>query len=124
MNELDQRLAIAEAVGWKPSDQEIAASKTWEEITGQSYIPPGPPDYTGDLNAMHEAVNTLSEKDKKLWSSQLCLIVGGPRPPWPHEVHNATAPQRAEAFLRTIGKWQCHRPANASNCDSQPMAPF
>lgn len=114
MNELDQRLAIAEAVGWKPSDGDIQASKAWEEITGQ-HTDPGPPDYLHDLNAMHEAVETLHEHDKKAWSMLLCLIVGGPRIPWPHEVHNATAPQRAEAFLKTIGKWQDHRPANASS---------
>ena len=41
-----------------------------------------PPDYCGDLNEMHEAEKVIAEM-----------------------VH-ATARQRAEAFLRTIGKWK------------------
>lgn len=47
------------------------------------------PDYLVDLNAMHEAYCEILTKR-----------LG------PYGAIDATASQRAEAFLRTIGKWQ------------------
>lgn len=75
------------------------------------------PNYNGDLNAMHEAVQFLRYKDtgSTLWASNnhwLCRIVyrdTGISPDsvsfcW--EVQNATAAQRAEALLRTCNAWK------------------
>ena len=58
----------------------------------------GIPDFSGDLNEMHEA-------EKVLAYIQLCnyialLIEFSP------EAALASARQRAEAFLRTLGKWE------------------
>lgn len=51
--------------------------------------------YTVDLNAMHEAENTILDTDLFY---QYCLHIGEP-------LLRANARQRAEAFLRTLGKW-------------------
>jgi hypothetical protein len=57
--------------------------------------------YCGDLNAMHEAENTL--ENHQLWMVETALagIVHVDTP-----IAHATARQRAEAFLRTVGKWR------------------
>ena len=67
--------------------------------------------YANDLNAMHEA-------EKHFQSHHLCYeynnilynILGntvGNRADKPHHwTWHATASQRAEAFLKTIGKWE------------------
>ena len=57
-------------------------------------------DFCSDLNAMHEAEKTLGNQfttlEEAYWRS-LNLVK-------PHPIY-ATARQRAEAFLRTLGKW-------------------
>ena len=57
------------------------------------------PDYCGDLNAMHEAENVLDETQAEDYE-ELLGAYG----------FHATARQRAEAFLRTVGKWEEVRP--------------
>ena len=57
------------------------------------------PDYCADLNAMHEAEAKLSlEKLYKL-EAHLKQMAGA-------VCFRATARQRAEAFLKTLGKWE------------------
>lgn len=64
------------------------------------------PDYFNDLNAMHEAEKTLTAKQQNAYIDHLC---GAPREDiyqcWSSAVF-ATATQRAEAFLKAIGKWE------------------
>jgi len=60
-------------------------------------------DYCNDLNAMHEAEKVI-KKDSNLWKtyeSFLARIVSGDC-----GMFHITANQRAEAFLKTIGKWE------------------
>jgi hypothetical protein len=86
-----QRIAIAEACGW--TDTQIIDGKY-----GQTDVP----DYLHDLNAMHDAEKVLFGRND--WSSckyDEYLDVATSSWKW-----NATASQRAEAFLRTIGKWE------------------
>ena len=99
MTPQQQRIAIAEACGWK-----------WEilwtgELNGKPIGEQGPfrevPDYLNDLNAMHEAQKVLTGDQVAAYVTTLCLEVQ-PKP----MLHAATAAQRAEAFLRTIGKWE------------------
>ena len=100
--EQQQRIAIAEACGWRrderawwePHRQFTSGWKGHHDI----------PDYPNDLNAMHEAVETLRTMDGPQWwdfrlylaeecgSSMNCI--------------QATATQRAEAFLRTLNLWK------------------
>lgn len=56
--------------------------------------------YTVDLNAMHEAENCLSLDDRNRYIDALGTIHTDS---WAFAT--ATARQRAEAFLRTLGKW-------------------
>lgn len=92
-----QNEAIAKAIGVKfhhPTEEEIKSGSYYQYE----------PDYTRDLNAMHSAEKWL-EQD----------IVRRNR--YANELHNldiptpeffrisATAAQRAEAFLKTLGLW-------------------
>ncbi len=63
------------------------------------------PDFVNDLNAMHEAEKVLNEKQEDIMNSILWDIMDGRKYLW-----HATASQRAEAFLRTIGKWKEAKP--------------
>jgi hypothetical protein len=94
-----QRIAIAEACGWKTGYRDPEA---WHPL----------PDYLNDLNAMHEAVSIFDYDQADGFEDHLCDICKrlndekeNPAP-WRFAVVNATASQRAEAFLRTIGKWK------------------
>jgi len=56
--------------------------------------------YTHDLNAMHEAEELLKGRQFEAYGIKLNDIEGSL---WGIR---ATARQRAEAFLRTLGKWE------------------
>jgi hypothetical protein len=111
MNKEQQRIAIAVACGW-----------TYPRIVNEDPMGRPPettdrfevvPDYLNDLNAMHEAEKTLPNHQHQVFYRHLERIVSGE--PYDEEGHygagwlfhnvHATATQRAEAFLRTIGKW-------------------
>ena len=90
-----QRIAIAEACGkWHSG---------WpHEYMNQADRLRHIPNYLNDLNAMHEAEKLLVRLQ---WVSYLRRLqtLCDESVTWP--IH-ATASQRAEAFLRTIGKWE------------------
>jgi hypothetical protein len=59
------------------------------------------PDWCNDLNAMHEAEKMLTQDQREIfYPKQLGAWVT------PTTIVYATARQRAEAFLRALGKWQ------------------
>jgi hypothetical protein len=95
----EQRTAIAEACGWKTGYRDPEA---WHPL----------PDYLNDLNAMHEAEKVLGILERGTYQNILGLACGGIREDdgghfvSHRESIHATAAQRAEAFLRTIGKWK------------------
>lgn len=70
------------------------------EITGDDPHWKGAKDYCNDLNAMHEAEAVLTERQFLSYAFALNDIDGSL---WGIR---ATARQRAEAFLRTMGKWE------------------
>jgi hypothetical protein len=106
-----QRIAIAEACGWKPGKCPCGedSCNAWKTPAGDNweYVP----DYLNDLNAMHEAEKVLTYEQAEEFVEQLYLadqknnLAENP-PPWRFNVASATAIQRAEAFLRTVGKWE------------------
>lgn len=59
-------------------------------------------DYCADLNAMHEAENTLSQTNMFVMAHYIEQLVNKNGLFY----FRATARQRAEAFLRTLGKWE------------------
>ena len=63
-------------------------------------------DYVNDLNAMHEAEKTLDTVMKRLdYWDHLYMPTDNE-----FQACHATARQRAEAFLRTLGKWEEVKP--------------
>lgn len=85
--------AIAEACGWRKEDGVYMWTANGIDCTCYELW-----DWANDLNAMHEAEKTLDEEQ---WHDYV-EHVGGT---WEQAMH-ATARQRAEAFLRTLGKWE------------------
>jgi len=110
MTEQEINMAIAEACGW------TCQNGWWDHPTLPSNggAMPEPPDYTNDLNAMHEAWLILSNYDKREFHINLGLLIEKYTKEWGDLllldqrslIANATAAQRAEAFLRTVGKWK------------------
>lgn len=97
----EQRIAIAEACGWKP----YQFGSGWTQGASQMDIGPKPlPDYLNDLNEMHEAEKVLTDNQKCNYTAYLQNMVKSFLGEF-NLVH-ATASQRAEAFLKTIGKWR------------------
>ena len=109
-------IAIAEACGWKHIIAIRGTLRGWKtdsEKEDSQVLP----DYSNDLNAMHEAEKVLiltlrrtdlpryvAENDANEYLHNLRHVLGYGDGDL-HEIH-ATAAQRAEAFLRTIGKWE------------------
>jgi len=81
--------AIAKACGWK------GCQECNDPICEDNFIP----SYCNDLNAMHEAEWSLT--DDQLW--RMARNIERNDEQW---YFRATARQRAEAFLRTLGKWE------------------
>jgi hypothetical protein len=91
--------AIAEACGWVPDcDRGIC----WDQY-GNAIITP--PNYCADLNAMHEAEKLVTSDCNLTYANQLARIVDAHYSDDP-VFFCATARQRAEAFLRTLSKWE------------------
>jgi len=101
-----QRVAIAEACGW--STGAASASHRTQDGVRRYLDAINTPNFPNDLNAMHEAEKVLTADDQLSdYGRHLLSITKDWRPYWgPTRVAHATAAQRAEAFLRTIGKWE------------------
>jgi len=62
----------------------------------------GVPDYINDLNAMHEAEKIFDHALYCRYINELCdITIKGN-----NSMYMATARQRAEAFLKTLNKWE------------------
>lgn len=131
MNTEKQTIAIAEFCGWK----EIGRSGIYQNVSKgvNGCMPNGEvhkkrikmklpgansflvPDYVNDLNAMHEAEKTIENNPSlvlKYYQTLTDMIDRNPDGTqkfgaclyW--DSLHASAKMRAEAFLRTIGKWE------------------
>ncbi len=119
-----QRIAIAQACGLKVIDVPFIPSQTkaagcvftdaarteWRKCYPNSCGVYGVPDYLNDLNAMHKAERVLSEKEQRDYCFRLLLALVDGSVTNDLNDHfiflHATAAQRAEALLKTIGKWE------------------
>lgn len=99
MDKTKQRIAIAEFYGLKNIRME------WDWMYGDRLVHGNGtcvPNYLGDLNAVHEVEMSLDDIQIDMYKNYLCVIYTSPaRIP-----HSATAEQRVEAILKTIGKWE------------------
>lgn len=111
-------IAIAETCGWKNYGLGWSHSSLPPEanVYGRKL-----PDYCNDLNAMHEAERALNIDEEYDYGEELAAMIRRPENTlagvsedtvfplngWGfYSVAHATARQRAEAFLRTVGKWE------------------
>ena len=96
-----QRIAIAEACGWKETEAWLDGRRCFERADSNAgWDFDSLPDYLNDLNAMHEAEKTLTDKAHEEFRLNLYDVIGDDS----RLIVSSTASQRAEAFLRTIGK--------------------
>jgi hypothetical protein len=101
---------IAEVCGWTRIDQErngkFAGRKPTED--GPGYCSFYVPTYTHDLNAMHEAESTMTQAQWAYFVAKLAELTRQPgRCDIPAQILlQATARQRAEAFLKAVEKWE------------------
>jgi hypothetical protein len=119
MSDEQINIAIAEACGW---------TDVWNPVMSTSPVGTSPenffghiPRYCNDLNAMHEAEKTLPESLRYCYAALLNTLHPTCDLEYPDQTErgfrkklfseafgilHATAAQRAEAFIRTIGKWE------------------
>lgn len=98
MTEKEINKAIASACGkgyHKPTEEETAQGSYYQYE----------PNYYRSLDTIHEAEKLLMDKQRAIYASNLADLLDA------HGYRGiltcfATAPQRAEAFLKTIGKWK------------------
>mgnify|MGYP006921389391 CR=1 FL=1 len=123
MSDQEINIAIAEACGWTNVECPFSPNDSCKGAQGippnkRNNYKPAPacdesdsrsfywvPRYCNDLNAMHEAEETLTQDQQDEYDyhlSEITAPITGER--WP-AIHS-TARSRAEAFLRTIAKWK------------------
>lgn len=99
------KIAVAETIGWKPEMIGAVSGNRWQTTM---------PDYPSDLNAMHSVENWLEYRcvawfapegrnDSAVEAYIYHLKSVCKNGEW--ALIGATAAQRSEAFLRTVGKW-------------------
>ena len=104
-------IAIAESLGWsifyRNDKGEI---KSWKHPDGSIWQEPWVPlRFIEDLNAMHEVEKSITDPRKMLDYFNHLSRYNDPDARSIQDSFNiitATAAQRAEAYLRTIGKWK------------------
>jgi uncharacterized protein YdeI (YjbR/CyaY-like superfamily) len=101
MTQEKQRIAIAEACGFRPKTDRHKPMWVTPDSRTLVTMPDHLPNYLNDLNAMHEAEKGLDATRQNEYSYQLEAACCPREYGW-----HATAAQRAEAFLRTIDKWE------------------
>jgi hypothetical protein len=101
MSDDEINAAMAEAMGWRKEDGVYMWTANGIDCTCNKLW-----DWANDLNAMHLAEKVLAPRSwnnfsENWWnySKNLACISDG------RSIH-ATARERAEAFLRTLGKWE------------------
>ncbi len=101
----EQRSKIAEACGWNNVDDVSWIGRVPESDTGGNRYRVIH-DYLNDLNAMHEAEKVLGPFGTEIWAKYARNIRKGDVVALSGELIHATAAQRAEAFLKTLGLWK------------------
>jgi len=99
-------IAIAKACGWKHYHEDLWVDPDFSgDPDGFSELQCGDlPNYCNDLNAMHEAEKILSDESHADYACELVKTIRQ-NGEWFESV-SATAAHRAEAFLKTINKWE------------------
>lgn len=121
MTDQQIRIAVAEVMGWRFVRKERDDNRMIDP-KGHYSSTDSIPNYPADLNACHEMEKILTREQRIEARWHLVQITDDNYTTWePHEYKtldiwemslsdidaclNATARQRCEAFLRTLGKW-------------------
>ena len=111
MTDQEINAAIAEACGIKITGIEDGVAymhRPYDHFKGGLQASNKPiPNYCNDLNAMHEAIKTLSYPDLITWHTNNRDVAFKSKT----SPDLTTARQRAESFLKTIGKWKNRKAA-------------
>ena len=99
MNKEKQRIAIAEFCGWSQDEMLDWWAPDDSEWFGTNWGIDMLPDYLNDLNAMHSALMSAGIL-VRMKVEEFLPTIKGCNPVF------ATAEQRAEALLKTIGRWE------------------
>ncbi len=106
MSDDEINAAIAESLGWSLVGTSIRAGRPLgADYVGSEFIP----NYCVDLNAMHEAEKIMTKAQWGDFVEHLTTDFYSVSDAWKDACH-ATARQRAEAFLRALGKWKEAQP--------------
>lgn len=113
MSPEQQRIAIAEACGWRIKRRDITGFNVWEpdaKLPAQlcNNLENKIPNYLNDLNAMNSAVlQKFNGPAHEGWAflDNLRVACGIPHSSACMALVCATAAQRAEAFLKTLNLW-------------------
>ena len=102
-----QRIAIAEACGYTQEEPWLNGRDCWSHKDHPPHMGfDAITDYLNDLNAIHEAVKSLPQNLMPRYFACLCNVVSGSLSLYGYsKATEATAAQRAEAFLKTLDKW-------------------
>ncbi len=116
MNEEEINIAIAESLGWKNCKVLPKPQKYWDVSNVPEMVRIGSPpvagsctfpDYVNSLDAIHEVELSMDADLYRAFSNNLYLVVlENGLLPAKRAWLSANARQRAEAFLKTIGKWK------------------
>ena len=113
-----QRIAIAEACGWTwiEEDYTYYGFTCVIPMKRKRWTPPNGgkptldiPDYLNDLNAMHEAEKALTADQARAYDKEQQKIGFRERLAGAFWMWHLPANWKAEAFLRTIGKWEASK---------------
>jgi hypothetical protein len=96
--------AIARECGWENVYQHPKNPNVW--VGKHAGRLQEVPNYCGDLNAMHDAEKVLAPSNWNRFSEKWWNYCKYLRRDDADKAIHATARQRAEAFLRTLGKWE------------------
>ena len=103
MTDKQINVAIAQACGWTEIKDNVVGKAPGETANRVMFLP----NYSTSLNAMHEAEKTLKIADTHEYTNLLYDIACKAQEEngkWlPYSI---SARQRAEAFLKTLGKWE------------------
>ena len=120
MNPFEQNTAIALSLGYTYEDRVTTYDgaeikfRLWRTPGGGGALPVKP-NYTGDLNAMHEAEKSIKDaKDQMRYASEILMAMGFYNLMEASDLNidycwlvmGASAAERARAFLKTLNLWK------------------
>ena len=109
-----KRVKLAEALGWRcqkhvPDEDKHTALMCWIPPGGEEWHPCEPPDFFNDLNACHEALAILTDKQCHTFNSAISNLKPPRRDikhPFEKWTWGSPADQYAEALGQILNLWE------------------